>query len=133
MTTALGRPGGPRWRPPGRRSDGAIAAAAWRELKVTRGRAAVLPVHHAAQDLPGDDEALNFARPLPDLADLGVPHHPLDRVFRGVAVAAEDLDRLGGDPHGELGAEELGHRRLLLERLAGLLEEGGVVQEVAPR
>src|SRR3954447_366485 len=84
------------------------------------------------QNLPRDHDPLDLAGPLTDLADLGVAHHPLHRILVGVAVAAEDLHRLGGGPHGQLGAEELGHRRLLLERPAVLLEPGGMVEQVGP-
>src|SRR6266545_1279665 len=79
-------------------------------------------VDYAPQDLAGDDDPLDLAGPLADLADLGIAHHPLDRIVGGVAIAAEDLHRLGGGAHGQLGAEELGHGGLLLMRLAGLLE-----------
>src|SRR5687767_1861243 len=45
-------------------------------------------IDHLAEDLPGDDDPLDLAGALADLADLGVAHHPLDRVLRGVAVSA---------------------------------------------
>src|SRR5919109_3584832 len=68
-------------------------------------------VHHLAQDLARDDQALDLAGALADLADLRVPHHPLDRVLGGVSVAAEDLYRLGRSSHGQLRAIQLGHGR----------------------
>ena len=77
-----------------------------------------------------DYDALNLAGALTDLADLRVPHHPLHRVVRGVAVAAVQLDGLGRGAHRQLGRVQLRHRRLALERLAVLLEPGGVVHQV---
>src|SRR5262245_47404731 len=93
----------------------------------------VVLIHYFAQDLARDDQPLDLAGALTDLTDLGVPHHSLDRVLGGVAVASEDLHRLRRRPHGELGAEQLGHGRLFLERLAVLLEPGGVVEEMSAR
>jgi hypothetical protein len=40
--------------------------------------------------------ALDLRRALVDLEELGVAHQLLDRVLLRVAVAAEDLDRVGG-------------------------------------
>src|SRR3954454_5460873 len=67
----------------------------------------------------GDDEALDLVRALVDLRDLGVAHHPLDRVLVHVAVAAEHLDRLDGHGHRGVGGEQLRHRRPLAQ--AGLV------------
>jgi hypothetical protein len=44
----------------------------------------------------------------------------LDRESLDTAVAAMDLDRVGGDPLAHLGGEELGHRRFLEAGLAGV-------------
>src|SRR4029078_7559113 len=109
--------------------------AEWPQVYTTqalcgRERGAAASVADLAQDLPRDHDPLDLAGPLADLADLGVAHHPLHRIFGGIPVAAEDLDRLGGAPHRQFGAEELGPRRLLLEGAAVLLEPGGMVQEV---
>src|SRR3989441_4169070 len=78
-------------------------------------------------------DALNLARAFADLADLRVPHHPLDWIIRRIAVAAVQLDGLGGGAHGQLGGEQLRHRRLLLERPAVLLEPRRVIHEVLGR
>jgi hypothetical protein len=59
-----------------------------------------------------DEQPLDLARALVDLRDARVAVVPLDRVVREVAVAAMDLDRLGADPFGELGGEELRLRGL---------------------
>src|SRR4051794_11605759 len=77
-----------------------------------------------AQEVAGDHQSLDLARPLADLADLGVAHHALHRVFGGVAVAAVHLHGLGGDAHGRLAGEELGHGRLFRIRLPLLLQPG---------
>src|SRR5690606_40506834 len=54
------------------------------------GRAAVqLP-----QERSRDHQPLNLTGSFSDLADLRVPHHPLDRVLLHVAVPAVDLHRL---------------------------------------
>src|SRR6476659_8649702 len=49
-----------------------------------------------AKHLAGDHEPLDLLRPLVNLRDLRVAHEPLDRVLPDVAVAAEDLHRVGG-------------------------------------
>src|SRR6266576_5735773 len=87
-------------------------------------------IDQAAEQLPRNHDALNLARSLADLADLGVPHHALDRVLGGVAVPAMQLHGLGRGAHAQLGRIELGHRRFLLKRVALLLEPGGVVDEL---
>src|SRR5689334_11528213 len=61
-----------------------------------------------AEDVAGDDHALDLAGPLVDLEQLGVAHQLLDGVVLGVAVAAEDLDRVGRRLHGRVGAVGLG-------------------------
>src|SRR5207249_3955564 len=43
-----------------------------------------------AQELASDHHALDLVGALVDLRDLGVAHHPLERVVAAVAVAAED-------------------------------------------
>ncbi|KNB54348.1 hypothetical protein AC230_00205 [Streptomyces caatingaensis] len=54
------------------------------------------------------DDALHLVGALVDLGDLRVAHHPLQRVVARVAVAAEQLDRVGGDLHGGVGGVALG-------------------------
>jgi len=51
-----------------------------------------------AEDLAGDDEALDLAGPFPDLGQLGVAEVALDWEFGDVPVAAVDLDGVVGDP-----------------------------------
>src|SRR6476646_1670128 len=71
-----------------------------------------------AQHLAGDHEPLDLLRALVDLRDLGVAHEALDRVLLDVAVAAEDLHRVGRHGHGDVAALELRHRRRLRQLLA---------------
>src|SRR3954468_16275884 len=70
-----------------------------------------------AGDRPADDQPLDLAGPLEDGVDLRVAVPALDRVFAGVAVAAEDLDGLLGHPDRGLAGVQLRHRALaVLER-----------------
>src|SRR6185369_2626850 len=83
---------------------------------------AALPHHPAqAQELAGDDQALDLARALADRAQLRVPKVALHRVVLDVAVAPVDLHRLHGHLDGGLAGVELGHGGLhgvLLARVA---------------
>src|SRR5512133_629864 len=74
-----------------------------------RGRA--LLAYHLARN----HETLDLVRALVDLRDLRVAHHPLNGVLLHVAVAAEDLDGVGGHVHRDVGAVELRHGRDLRE------------------
>src|SRR5262245_23064782 len=69
------------------------------------------------EQMPRNHDPLDLARSLSDLADLRVAHHALDRKVPGVAVTTVELHRGDGRAHGQLGAEELGHRRFLRERV----------------
>src|SRR3954454_7345052 len=66
--------------------------------------------------MPGNgarhDKALDFRGALEDRVDLRVTVPALDGVLARVAVAAEDVDRALGRPHGDLAGLELGHRAL---------------------
>src|SRR5690349_17011229 len=53
-----------------------------------------------AQEIAGDDDALDLVGALVDLRDLGVAHEALHRILARVAVAAEDLYGVGGHLHG---------------------------------
>src|SRR5438105_39494 len=84
------------------------------------------------QHLAGDHEPLDLVRALVDLRDLGVAHHPLDGVLLDVAVAAEDLHRVGRHLHRDVRAEQLCHRgdlrqlrpvRALVDQLPALVEQ----------
>src|SRR5664280_255452 len=74
------------------------------------------------EDLLGDDEPLDLARPFIDLVDLRVAHQLLDRVFLRVTVPAEDLDGVGRDAHRDVGREGLGEGGQL--RVAAAVVDG---------
>src|SRR4051794_19886328 len=78
-----------------------------------------------AQQGACDHEALDLARAFVDLGDLGVAVVALGREVLGVAVAAEDLDRLAGPMAGDAAGEELGLRALDRVRAPGVLRTGG--------
>src|SRR4051794_11373076 len=97
-------------------------------LANAREEGAALLLDHLARD----HEALDLVRALVDLRDLRVAHHPLDGVLLDVAVAAEDLHRVGCDLHRHVGAIELRHRGdlrelravgALVDQLAALVEQ----------
>src|ERR1022692_1480539 len=83
-----------------------------------------------AERLPRDDDALDLLRALVDLRDLRIAHHALDRVFGHVAVAAEQLHRVGRHLHSDIAALELAQRapirdvrRALVALARGLVEQ----------
>src|SRR4051794_722773 len=84
-----------------------------------------------SQEAAGDDQALDLARALVELGDLRVAVVALGGELAGVAVAAEDLDRLAGLAARDGGGEELGLRALDGVRAAGLLQAGGAVGQRA--
>src|SRR5688572_14698503 len=64
-----------------------------------------------AEQCPCDDQALDLLRPLVQLGDLRVTHHPLDRELIDIAITAQDLDGVGRDPHGVVTGHEFTHGR----------------------
>ena len=90
-----------------------------------------ITAHCFTEQGTSDDEPLDLARALVDLGDLGVAVVALRRELLGVAVAAEDLDRLAGLAAGDRGGEELGLRALDAVRAAGLLQPRGAPHERA--
>jgi hypothetical protein len=56
------------------------------------------------------DYPLNLVGPLVDLSDLGVTHEPFHWKVLGIAVAAKELHRVGGDFHRHVGGEALRRR-----------------------
>src|SRR4029079_17701539 len=80
----------------------------WR-LTTRRTSAGCLLDAHAA-DRPGDDQLLDLAGALENRMDLGIAVPTLDRVLARVAVAAQDLDRILGDAHGDFRRFVLAHR-----------------------
>ncbi len=88
-------------------------------------RATILPASKALTPgttlTPGSMPTPAAGCALVDLGDLGVAHHPLDRVVADVAVAAQQLHRVGGDLHGHVRGEALarrGHERQVRGPLA---------------
>src|SRR6478672_11132106 len=86
-----------------------------------------------AQQRTCDDQALDLARALVDLGDLGVAVVALGREVLRVAVAAEDLDRLAGPVAGDAAGEELGLRALDRVGPAGVLQAGCAQDQRARR
>src|SRR5205085_4975747 len=84
-------------------------------------------------DLAGDDQALDVAGALVNLADPHVAVDALDREIGEIAVAAMDLDRVRGNALGHLRAEQFRHRRLGEARLAGIALRSRVEHEAAGR
>src|SRR4051812_47726358 len=77
------------------------------------------PADVHARDRPREDQLLDLRGALEDVVDLRVAVHPLDRELARVAVAAEDLHRPLGGPHGDLAGLQLAHRPLgVLELVA---------------
>ena len=68
-----------------------------------------------------------------DLAHAHVAVDALDREVADVAVAAEHLDRGAADALGHLAGEQLGHRRFLQARLAGVRSARRVPDQLARR
>ena len=85
------------------------------------------------EQLAGHDDALDLVGALVDLGDLGVAHHPLEREVRRVAGAAEQLDRIGRDPHRHVGGVALGGRAEEGEVLVAALGLGGRDVDHLPR
>src|SRR6185295_11405864 len=92
-----------------------------------------IDVSGLAQQLLGDDHPLDLVRALVDLGDLGVAHEALHREFPGVAVATQDLHRVGGRLHRGVRGQALGRRGL--ERGAGdpVIDQRGRVVDDQPR
>src|SRR5262245_56307782 len=57
-----------------------------------------------------DHKPLNLIRAFVNLSDLGVAHEFFNWVIPAVAVAAEQLHRVGCNLHRGIGGEDLGHR-----------------------
>src|SRR5438094_349129 len=68
-------------------------------------------VRHSTEQCSCDHNALNLVRALIDLRNLGVAHHPLDRVVADVPVSPEQLHAIRGHPHGHIRGEQLCHGR----------------------
>src|SRR4051812_27964604 len=87
----------------------------------------------AQPQLAADDQPLHLARALADLEDLRVAVEAGHRRLVHEAVAAEDLRGLPRRGDRSLRGVQLGHGRVLLERLAGVLPPSRLVDEGAGR
>src|SRR6188474_946803 len=103
-------------------------ARAYQQVAHRRRRADVIygrarPLHRAqAEEIAGDDHALDLARPLADLRELRVAQVAFDLVLGDVAVPTVDLDRVVRHVAGDLAGEQLRHRRLGRVRLPAVLQ-----------
>ncbi len=79
---------------------------------------------YSAQHAAGDDDLLDLGGALDQLQRTRVAVVALDGVVHDVAVAAVDLHHLVGHLGGHAAGEQLGHGRLLRERLA-LVDQPG--------
>src|SRR4051794_19008736 len=98
---------------PARASVNASARPSPREPPVTsatRPERSISITRH--EQLSCDHEPLDLRRALVDLVELRVAHQLLDRVLLHVAVAAEDLHRVGRDLHAGIRSEAFGVRGL---------------------
>ena len=78
------------------------------------------------QQAAGDDQPLDLVGALADHHQRGVAVVALDRQLGGVADAAVDAHRLGGQLERGLAGEELGHAGLDVAAQPGRLALGGV-------
>src|SRR5437763_5395966 len=81
------------------------------------------------QQPPRDQELQDLVRALAEDQERRVAVEALDQELGRVAVAAVDAHRLEGDLLGALGREQLGHPRLEVGPLAGVLPPGRVEHE----
>src|SRR3954451_10858487 len=84
-------------------------------------------------DPAADDQPLDIARALVDLANPDVAIDPLDREILQVTVAAMDLDRVGAYPLGHFRGVELRHGSLLQARDAGIAQRRGMKHQMVSR
>ena len=82
-----------------------------------------------------DDEPLDLIGPFVDLENLGIAEKLGDRVVLHEAVAAEDLDRVGGDLHRGIGGEALAHggETIQLRQILGIGRARRLEDQRAPR
>src|ERR1700756_3192578 len=76
-----------------------------------------------AQNLAGDDDALDLARALADGAELDVAVELFDWIILDETIAAVELYRIVANPYGNLARHQLGHRRLERSLLSRILHD----------
>ncbi len=86
-----------------------------------------------AGEVAADDEPLDLVGAFEDLHDFGFAHVAFDGEVARVAVAAEDLDCVGGDAHRVVGGDEFGDGRFFAVGQAGVFEAGGMPSRPASR
>src|SRR5207244_4069396 len=79
--------------------DPPVTRATRPDRSISTGTSALVARH---QQLTRDHEPLDLRGPLVDLEQLRVAHQLLDRVLLDVAVAAEDLHRVGRHLHADV-------------------------------
>ena len=89
------------------------------------------PSCRRAQQLAGDDRALDLVGAFVDLGDLGVAVEALDLEAPDVAAAAEDLHGVGALRHRHVAGEALGHRAGDGGALAGIEALGRIAHQQA--
>src|SRR6185437_10228339 len=87
-----------------------------------RRSARISPGPVLAEQTPADDRLLDLAGALPDQQERRLPHQALDLVLLRVAVAPVDAERLLRHLRAVLARQVLGHARLDVVALAGVLE-----------
>src|SRR5688572_13928269 len=97
---------------------GAVLSAAWVVVVLKNGLldGRSWPPVSTGRERAADQDLLDVAGALVDLADAHVAVDAFHRKVAHVAVAAVDLDRVRAYPLSHLGGEELGHRRFLEAR-----------------
>src|SRR5688572_2407309 len=121
------RPSAPKRSPPEAGSGTGLVRTTMRTSRWTSSRSVAL-----AEQRPRDDQALDLLRPLVQLGDLRVAHHPLDRELIDIAITAQDLDGIGRDPHGVVTGHEFTQGRPPTRvRRASVDLDAGLVQQLA--
>src|SRR5688500_1000186 len=121
------RPAAPRRSPPDAGSGTGLVRTTIRTSRWTSSRSVAL-----AEQRPRDDQALDLLRPLVQLGDLRVAHHPLDRELIDIAITAQDLDGVGRDPHGVVTGHEFTHGRPSTRVRGTRVDlDAGLVQQLA--
>src|SRR6185436_11165479 len=92
-----------------------------------------ISAHTIADQITGDDHALNLVGALVDLQGLGVADVALEGAAPQRALVAGELDGVKRELHRGVGAVELGHRRLAREWPASAAQPRGVIRHEASR
>src|SRR5882724_1564433 len=78
------------------------------------------------QQLASDYHSLNLIRPFDDLPDLRLAHQSLNRIILARAVAAVDLNRVGGYLHRAVGRKQFRHRSFDVKRQPSIPQPRGL-------